>query len=78
MCFVGKARKHLVHVADLSTPSTPGSNFIGVSDPLESHGNLPSSLVQPPLHSHLLTLVICERLMMVRHMNKEKWVTDWA
>lgn len=51
---MGTARKHLIHLADLSTPSTPASDFIGVSDPVESHGNLPSSL----LHPHLLMLVI--------------------
>lgn len=75
---VGTARKQLVLLVDLLIPLTPSSDFIGASDPVESHGNLPSSLVHPPLHPHLLPLVICERLMMLRHMNKEKGVTDWV
>lgn len=71
MCGKGK-KKHLGHLADLLTPLTRVSDFIGASDPVESHGNLPSSLVQPPCHPRLLPLVICEHLMMLRCMNKEK------
>lgn len=75
---VGTTRKQHVSLPDLSTPLTPVSDFTGASDPVESHGNLPSSPVHPPLPPLLLLLVICERLMMLRHMNKEKQVTDWV